>query len=94
MSLAGLLLEQGEEDLAVLLARSDLPEEIDSEHDADRLRQIGLSDDDLRSMLPAVVARADDDRPRLSERQLSLLQRTISERWADLVDQWVGRTSA
>lgn len=86
-SVVGLLLENGEEDLAVLLARSDLPDEIDSDVDADRLARIGLSTDEVSALLPAVAGSG--RRSGLSAHEHSALEQTISQRWADLVSVWV-----
>jgi len=87
-SVVGLLLETGEEDLAVLLARSDLPEQLDSDADADRLARIGLGPDEVSSLLPAVTS-SGHQRPGLTAREVSALEQAISERWADLVTAWV-----
>ncbi|WP_035855643.1 hypothetical protein [Cryptosporangium arvum] len=85
-SLAGLLLEEGEEDLAVLLARSDLPDEIDVERDAPTLRAIGLSGDELHALLPTITGAA----AHASMTDMSDLEQAISDRWAYLVDDWTG----
>jgi hypothetical protein len=86
-SLCNMLLADGEEDLAVLLARSELPELLDSERDAPALAVIGLDHDDLVAMLPAVTG---NGRPSSSGEDAAL-RRTISNRWAELVNQWVDR---
>lgn len=85
-SLCNMLLAAGEEDLAVLLARSELPELLDSERDAPALAVIGLDRDDLAAMLPAVTG---NGHPPSSQERAVLMRRTISNRWADLVNQWV-----
>jgi hypothetical protein len=81
-SLCNQLLADGDEDLAVLIARSQLPELLDSERDAAELAAIGLDGDELTALLPAIVGdgveSSDDAR----------MRRTISTRWADLVDRW------
>lgn len=84
LSLAGLLLEEGEEDLAVLLARSDLPEEIDVERDAATLAAIGLSGDELHALLPTLRGSVPDG----PASDMAGLEQTISDRWADLVTDW------
>ena len=48
-SLAGLLLGDGEEELAALLACSDLPDELDTDSDAQGLRVLGLDTDVLET---------------------------------------------
>ncbi|WP_426246532.1 hypothetical protein [Nocardioides sp. LHG3406-4] len=90
-SLCGLLLEEGEEDLAVLLARSGIPELLDTERDAQALATIGLTPEDLIPLLPAI----DVDPARaavLSDEEAAAIKRTISHRWASLVDVWLGGT--
>lgn len=90
-SLCGLLLEDGEEDLAVLIARANLPDVLDSEADAPALAAIGLSEEDLRSLLPAIggdpvkAAEAVEAAERSSR-----MSDTLSARWADLVSAWTG----
>ncbi|SHN46527.1 hypothetical protein [Cryptosporangium aurantiacum] len=88
-SLASLLLEEGEEDLAVLIVRSDLPEEIVVERDADALAAIGLSGDELHALLPTIEARGDAD-PGIAADEMAQLEQTISDRWAHLVSDWTG----
>ncbi|MFG1925380.1 hypothetical protein [Cryptosporangium sp. NPDC048952] len=83
-SLAGLLLEEGEEDLAVLLARSDLPDQIDVERDAANLTAIGLSGDELHALLPTITGGTGPGA------DMADLEQTISDRWAYLVDDWTG----
>jgi hypothetical protein len=46
-NLVAMLLEVGEENAAVLLARSDLPDEIDLERDLDALMLFGLDRDQV-----------------------------------------------
>jgi hypothetical protein len=84
-SLCNLLLADGEEDLAVLIARSQLPELLDSERDAAALAEIGLDHDELVALLPAVTG---DGRGQPSGADAGGMRRTISNRWADLVSQW------
>lgn len=80
--LCGQLLAEGEEDLAVLIAGSRLPERLDSERDAAELAAIGLDGEELAALLPAVPGdggeSSDDAR----------MRRTMSTRWADLVARW------
>jgi hypothetical protein len=88
-SLAGLLLEDGDEDLAVLIVRSDLPENLDTEQHGERLRQLGLDEDELAALLPAIRSRADQST--LSDEKRADLRQAVSDRWADLVSRWSGR---
>ncbi len=81
-SLINLLMEEGEEDTAVLLAASDLPDDLDSDRDAVALRALGLDEEDLLALLPAVAGTG------LPSRNAAALDRTISQRWADLVADW------
>jgi hypothetical protein len=94
-SLCGLLLEDGEEDLAVLIARADLPEVIDSDTDAPALAAIGLSEEELLSLLPAISA----DPAKAAEavqaaEQSARMSRTLSARWARLVSVWCETTGS
>jgi hypothetical protein len=90
-SLAGLLLEEGEEDLAVLVARSGLPEEIDVDRDAATLAAIGLSGDELHALLPTNSGSAAGAPAGAGPRNdMGRLEQTISDRWADLVTDWTG----
>ena len=84
-SLCGILLENGEEDLAVLVARADLPEILDTGRDAAALAALGLNEDDLRALLPAVGGD-----PGTAE-DVAGLSQTISDRWAHLVSVWTAR---
>jgi acyl-CoA synthetase (AMP-forming)/AMP-acid ligase II len=82
-SLCGLLLEEGEEDLAVLIARADLPEILDSDRDEAALAALGLGADDLAALLPAVSGD-----PSAGRRGSDSLAQTVSDRWAQLVSAW------
>jgi len=82
------LLENGEEDLAVLIARADLPDILDSTSHAPVLADLGLSEEDLQSLQTTVSGdplAAGDDNAEMAKRS-----RTISDRWADLVSAWTG----
>lgn len=81
-----LLLEAGEENAAVLLARSLLPEEIDTDRDLEALVSFGLDRDQVHELAQLAVGTIDvaGAGPRRDE-----LQQTISRRWADLVEDWV-----
>jgi hypothetical protein len=87
-NLVAMLLEVGEENAAVLLARSDLPDEIDVHSELDSLAAFGLDRDQLDEMaeLTIGVVGPDDESVR---RQRDEMETTISRRWADLVDQWL-----
>ncbi|SEG93550.1 hypothetical protein SAMN04489712_13928 [Thermomonospora echinospora] len=89
LSLINLLMEEGEEDSAVLLAGSDLPDTLDTDRDLPALRALGIDEDDLRTLLPAVTG-GPDRGPGLSADAAAALDRTISERWAALVAGWTG----
>jgi hypothetical protein len=92
-SLCGILLENGEEDLAVLVARSDLPDVLDPERDGPALAALGLSHEDLRALLPTITGDLEpDDATGKGTQEASLMTRTISDRWADLVTTWTGGT--
>jgi len=86
-SLCSILLEHGEEDLAVLIARADLPEILDSAADAPALAALGLNEEDLRALLPTVSGdppTAGGDGPA----EMTGVPQTISDRWARLVSVW------
>ena len=82
-SLAATLLEIGEDNAAVLLIRSPLPDQLDTEHDRAALIRLGLDADTVDELIAPVVEvhGTRDDAEHLS--------RTISRRYADLVEQWV-----
>ena len=84
-----MLLERGEEDLAVLIARADLPEILDSGRDAPTLAALGLGGEELRGLLPALSGGSPGaDGATLEE--MARMTRTISDRWAHLVSVWTG----
>jgi hypothetical protein len=85
-SLCGVLLDEGEEDLAVLIAQADLPEILDSARDAPALAALGLGEDDLAALLPAVSGE-----PLTGRRGGDELAQAVSDRWAHLVSAWTGR---
>ncbi len=76
-----MLLEVGEENAAVLLARSALPDEMDTEN-LDALVEFGLDRDQVDEVARLTVGTI-GTRPGRDE-----MQQTISRRWADLVDRW------
>jgi hypothetical protein len=85
-SLCSILLEEGEENLAVLIARADLPEILDSIRDAPALAALGLGADELSDLLPAVSGGL----PAADSQETAEVRRTLSDRWANLVSVWTG----
>jgi hypothetical protein len=85
--LVAMLLEVGEENAAVQLARSRLPDEINTEHDLDELLTFGLDRDEVDEVARLVVGDTDADDVN-TRRRRGELEKTISRRWADLVDRW------
>ncbi len=83
-----MLLEVGEENAAVLLARSALPDELDLDSDLDALLEFGLDRDQVDEVARLTVGTVglDDEGTR---RQRDEMEKTISRRCADLVDQWL-----
>ncbi len=86
-SLVAMLLEVGEENPAVLLARSDLPDEIDTDHDLDALLAFGLERDQLEEVARLAIGAIEHEDVNIRRRR-GQLEKTISRRWAELVDQW------
>lgn len=87
-SLVAMLLEVGEENAAVLLARSGLPDEIDTDHDLEALVDFGLEPDQIAEVARLAVGGIEPDDVN-TRRRRGELEKTISRRWADLVDQWI-----
>jgi hypothetical protein len=87
-NLVAMLLEVGEENAAVLLAQSALPDVIDLQHELDSLVALGLDRDQIDEVarLTIGVVGSDDESTR---RQRDEMETTISRRWADLVGQWL-----
>ena len=85
--LVAMLLEVGEENPAVLLARSDLPDEIDTDHDLDAMLAFGLERDQLEEVARLAIGAIEHDDVN-TRRRRGQLEKTISRRWAELVDQW------
>jgi hypothetical protein len=87
-NLVAMLLEVGEENAAVLLARSDLPDEIDLHSEIDSLVALGLDRRQIEEMaeLTIGVVGSDDEN---AHRRRGEMEKTISRRCADLVDQWL-----
>jgi hypothetical protein len=87
-SLVAMLLEVGEENAAVLLARSGLPDEIDTDQDLGVLVHFGLEPDQIAEVAQLAVGAIEPDDVN-TRRRRGELEKTISRRWADLVDQWM-----
>ena len=86
-SLVAMLLEVGEENAAVLLSRSPLPDDIDTDHDLDALITFGLERDQVEEVARLAIGGIEPDDVN-TRRRRGELAKTISRRWADLVDQW------
>ena len=87
-NLVAMLLEVGEENAAVLLARSNLPDEIDLQRDLDFLTALGLDRDQVDEVAQLTIGSIESDDEN-DQRQRGEMETTISRRWADLVDQWL-----
>jgi hypothetical protein len=87
-NLVAILLEVGEENAAVLLARSELPDEIDLDGDLDALMAFGLDRDQIDEVARLTIGTVEPDDVN-TRRRRGELEKTISRRWADLVDQWL-----
>ncbi|OBK71243.1 hypothetical protein [Mycobacterium sp. 1274761.0] len=87
-SLVAMLLEVGEKNAAVLLARSGLPDEIHTGQDLDALLAFGLEREQLEEVARLAVGAIEPDDVN-TRRRRGELEKTISGRWADLVDRWV-----
>jgi hypothetical protein len=87
-NLVAILLEVGEENAAVLLARSELPDEIDLDSDLDALLAFGLDPDQIDEVARLTIGTVEPDDVN-TRRRRGELEKTISRRWADLVDQWM-----
>lgn len=87
-SLVAMLLEAGEENAAVLLARSTLPDELDTATDLDVLLTFGLEGEQVDEMARMAIGGIEPDDVN-TRRRRDLMDKTISRRWADLVDRWL-----
>lgn len=87
-NLVAILLEVGEENAAVLLARSELPDEIDLDSDLDALMAFGLDREQVDEVARLTIGTVEPDDVN-TRRRRGELEKTISRRWADLVDQWM-----
>lgn len=86
--LVALLLEVGEENAAVLLARSTLPDEIDTDRELEPLLQFGLERDQVEELARLSIGGVQPDDVN-TRRRRDDMEKTISRRWARLVDHWV-----
>lgn len=86
-ALVAMLLEVGEENAAVLLARSTLPDELDTEHDLEALLEFGLARDELEEVARLAVGGIEPDDVN-TRRRRDEMDKTISRRWAQLVERW------
>jgi hypothetical protein len=87
-NLVAMLLEVGEENAAVLLARSPLPDAIDTEHDVETLLSFGLERDQVDEIARLAIGAIEPDDMN-TRRRRSEMEKTISRRWAALVDGWM-----
>jgi predicted NUDIX family phosphoesterase len=87
-SLVAMLLEVGEENAAVLLAHSQLPDEIDTTRDLHTLVTFGLDRDQVDEVARLTIGAIEPDDVNTRSRR-NEMEKTISRRWADLVDHWV-----
>ena len=85
--LVAMLLEVGEENAAVLLARSTLPDQLDTEHDLDDLLAFGLEPEQLDEVALLVVGGIEPKDVNTRHRR-DEMGKTISRRWAELVERW------
>ena len=85
--LVAMLLEVGEENAAVLLARSTLPDELDTEHDLEALLAFGLERDQLDEVARLVIGGIEPEDVN-TRRRRDEMGKTISRRWAELVERW------
>jgi hypothetical protein len=87
-NLVAMLLEVGEENAAVLLARSNLPDEVDLQRDLDFLTGLGLDRDQVDEVAQLTIGSIESD-DAADRRHRGEMETAISRRWADLVDQWL-----
>ena len=86
-SLVAMLLEVGEENAAVLLARSTLPDELDTDQDLAALTAFGLEPDQLDEVARLAIGGIESEDVN-TRRRRDEMDKTISRRWAELVDRW------
>ncbi len=88
-SLVGLLLENGEDDLAAILAVSDLPDVLDIDRDGEALCAMGIPVDELAAP-PAFDGMAEYREDRGDTGWIRQTEAVLSRRCAELVDMWIG----
>lgn len=86
-SLVAMLVEVGEENAAVLLARSTLPDELDTDQDLDALTAFGLEPDQVEEVARLAISGIEPEDVN-TRRRRDEMGETISRRWAELVDRW------
>ncbi|MCX2929375.1 hypothetical protein ORI20_03755 [Mycobacterium sp. CVI_P3] len=86
--LVAMLLEAGEENAAVLLARSTLPDELDTERDLDVLLTFGLEPEQVDEVARMTIGEIEPDDVN-TRRRRDAMDKAVSRRWADLVDRWL-----
>jgi hypothetical protein len=87
-SLVAMLLEVGEENAAVLLAHSQLPDVVDTDRDLGTLITFGLERDQADEIARLAIGAVEPDDVNVRRRR-DELEKTISRRWADLVQRWL-----
>lgn len=87
-NVVAMLLEVGEENAAVLLARSTLPDELDLDGDLDALLAFGLDRDQVDEVARLTIGKVEPDDVN-TRRRRGEMEMTLSRRCADLVDQWL-----
>ena len=87
-SLVAMLLEAGEENAAVLLARSMLPDELDTDTDLDVLVTFGLDREQVDEVARMTIGEIEPEDVS-TRRRRDDMDKAISRRWADLVDRWL-----
>ncbi|MGB8387035.1 hypothetical protein [Mycobacterium sp.] len=87
-SLVATLLAVGEENAAVLLAGSSLPDELDTDYDLGILLEFGLEREQVDELARSAIGEIESDDVH-TRRRCDEMEKTISRRWADLVDRWL-----
>lgn len=87
-SLVAMLLEAGEENPAVLLARSTLPDELDTDTDLDVLLTFGLEREQVDEVARMTIGEIEPEDVN-TRRRRDEMDKAISRRWARLVDRWL-----
>ncbi|MGO8848541.1 hypothetical protein [Mycobacterium sp.] len=71
----------------MLLARSSLPDELDTDHDLGILLEFGLERKLIDELARSAIGEIEPDDVN-TRRRRDEMEKTISRRWADLVDRW------